>query len=723
MAKKARKFLVLALAAILCIMSFAIPAMADDIVIENTEEILTVTTTTSTGEGGEEVVTVTIEKTEEVKTESSEYTADVQPGQDVPDVEIELVPGESKTESVSGTVTEVTGDLPESADDKEFDFTSTTTTTDREVTAEAGKIEIEVTYEDTTELEGSIAPEDYEGKKYDNPGKLNGLTNQPVGLLNGTSPDYGGAPKVEKPAEEGYDFYLSGNGDATYAAVPVFMDVVYMRDADGNALVDADGNYIIDEEKTKLVNAGSKAGESGMISSPAQIVVKHDETGELFFTYCVDQKTPTDANNAWYKVSNLEDSDYYDQASAEKIRAIVNKGYWGTEEGTGSLESIKQLLRDTYGENDTVTIKDKDGKDVTYNIADLIDGLAEHEALAVTQAAIWSYSNGCLATQNGADGRVLIGVQSSLKCFNGAAQDSGLNQYKPAYNLESDARLKALYDCLMGLEGIPATNNDVTTIINEKNAVEDMTLVVGDKAEGREENTDNNKDNDVYESGVKFTLAFVPDPETDDLLVYLTDANGETIKDAEGKPIVRRLVGENSEGREADTILPDENGVYTLTGLQLQENSEVTFDLRLEGTQLLKDGVYIYSAFGGREESQTLVGLATGERDVEVSVGMTITFEVDEESKVVAERVWRKSSTTTTTTTRREPTGSTTIINDEGVPMAASADGLVEIIDEEVPLADAPETGDNSIIYVLMSLISLCGLSLVAMKRKAAKEN
>ncbi|MBQ3574292.1 MAG: TQXA domain-containing protein, partial [Clostridia bacterium] len=696
---KMKKFLVLALAAILCIMSFAIPALADDVVVENTEETLTVTTTTATGEDGEEVVTVTIEKTEEIQTEKSETTGDVLPGQDVPDVEIELVPGESKTESVFGTVTEVTGDLPESADDKDFDFTSTTTTTDREVTAEAGKIVVEIV-EENTNLDCSVAPEDYEGKKYDNPGKLNGLTNQPIGLQNGTKPDYGFTPAA-KPEEEGYDYMLSGNGDATYAAAPVFMNVVYVRDEAGNPVKDAEGNFVIDTEKSTLVYAGEKAGNSGMTGSPSQLALKKD--GEFFYTYCTDKVTPA-IPGAWYKVQNLEDTDYYpDEESADKIRAIVTNGYWGTEEGTGSLESIKQLLRDTYGENDTVTVKDKDGKEYTYNIASLIDGLAEHEALAVTQAAIWSFSNGCLATQNGADGIALIGVQSSLKCFNGANQDSGLDQYKPAYNLESDARLKALFDCMMGLEGIPATNNDVTTVINEKNAVEDMTLVIGDKAEGRVENTDNDDDNDVYESGVNFTLAFVPDPKTDDLLVYLTDANGEVINDANGKPIVRRLAGENSEGREADTIEADENGVYTLTGLQLQENSDITFDLRLEGTQYLKEGVYVYSTFGGRDASQTLVGLAEGERDVEVSVGMTISFEVDESNKIVAERVWRKSSSSSTTT-KKDPSTTTTVITEEGVPLTASADGLVEIIDEEVPLADAPETGDNSIVYVLVSL-------------------
>ena len=79
-------------------------------------------------------------------------------------------------------------------------------------------------------------------------------------------------------------------------------------------------------------------------------------------------------------------------------------------------------------------------------------------------------------------------------------------------------------------------------------------------------------------------------------------------------------------------------------------------------------------------------------------------------------------------TTPREPgrtvrtTITNVVIDDEGVPLAAGEE-LIEILDEEVPLAEAPETGDNSIIYVLMSLISLCGVALLVMKKNAFKAN
>ena len=47
-------------------------------------------------------------------------------------------------------------------------------------------------------------------------------------------------------------------------------------------------------------------------------------------------------------------------------------------------------------------------------------------------------------------------------------------------------------------------------------------------------------------------------------------------------------------------------------------------------------------------------------------------------------------------------------------------DGLVDILDEEVPLADAPETGDASILWAAMSVLS--GGGIVALNRKKRDE-
>ena len=709
---------------------------------EASGEKLTVTTSSSVDDSGKETITVTWTNEEssesgsepsvvidgkettvtttEGKTtttevegeETREWTEDVEIGQEVPSVEVELIPGEETTGSADNAddpQVEVEG--VEGEGDEDYDFTTTTTTVEREVTAETSDITIEVKAEDSADLECNLAPEDYEGKKYDTYGTLS-KEHQPDGLLKGTAPDM--MVPTGKPEEEGYDFGLTGNGDATYAACPVFMNIVYVKNDDGTPFVDENGNYVIDEEKSTLAYSGNLAGNSGMTGAPAQIVVSNGE--EFFYTYCIDKVTPTTANS-WYKISNLEDSDYYpDTESADMLRAIVNNAYWGTAEGKGSLDQMKELLRSSYGAEDTVTVKNDKGEDVTYKIADLIDGLAEHEALAVSQAAIWSYSNGSLATLNGQDGMAVVGVQSSIKYYN--SRGGYLNQYSAAYNTESDARLKALYDCMMNLTPEPSTGNNVTTVINEKNAVEDMSLTVKEKAD-HDNNRDDDKDNDVYNTDLNFKLAFIPGAG-DDLLVKVsyTDLDGNNVE------VIRRLAGTAEEGETYGSVNPDDDGNYTISGLILGENDDIGFDLRLEGTQYLNEGVYVYQAHGGRDASQTLVGVAEGERDVEVSVGMTIKFEVDEDNKVVAERKWHKK----TTKSNKKPGGGTpggnipdngVIIGDDPVPLSGdpAEEALVEILDEEVPLAAAPETGDNSIIFAIMSMLSLMGMAILGKKR------
>ena len=49
------------------------------------------------------------------------------------------------------------------------------------------------------------------------------------------------------------------------------------------------------------------------------------------------------------------------------------------------------------------------------------------------------------------------------------------------------------------------------------------------------------------------------------------------------------------------------------------------------------------------------------------------------------------------------------------------AGGFLNILDEAVPLADAPNTGDASLIFGMSSLFSLTGLYLTGKKRRNAK--
>jgi len=454
-----------------------------------------------------------------------------------------------------------------------------------------------------------------------------------------------------------------------------------------------------------------------------------DKNGNRVYAYCCDMDTGANAGT-WYNVQNLEDSDYYaNEESEEHIRSIVMNGYWGTsdvqkEDGTyetGSLEKIKQGLREAINsgkmENEVIQmpamdaegnpIVDENGNPVmeSKTMLELIDDMTEGEALLATQSAIWSYSNGSIATKNGKDGTVVIdpdGYKWNQNPNSDSKDGEALDDY-------GSARVDFLYKWLIALE----TEEESTIVINEKNFVEDVSLTVNEKVEDAERNSDEDQNNDVYNTDLNFKLAFIPGPN-DDLLVQVT------YTDFEGKVqnVVRRLAGENGEGQSYEDIRPDTDGSYVIKGLKLSENEDFNFDLRLEGTQYLEEGVYVYQAVGGRDVSQTFVGIAEGTRNVDVSMGVTIKFDVDENNHVVATRYWSEESDPVIAPPAEEvevPEPPVRYRMERGV-------GEEEvIIDEPVPLADVPQTGDNSVLWFALIMLSGLGLCILDLSGKKCK--
>jgi len=472
-------------------------------------------------------------------------------------------------------------------------------------------------------------------------------------------------------------------------------------------VVDADGNYITDLD-TKFTTG----------SRPTMFWLK-DEDGNYVTAYCTDAVTGTN-EGYWYSVSNLEDSDYYEEGAASQIRSIVTNGYWGTNEGTGSLDTIVSNLKKAIenGEIENVVVSsetDGDGKEVVTYLSDIIGDMTEGEAMDATQGAIWSFAN----QEFGDETR-----------FFGAVEGGKFPTE------ESALRRMVYYEWLMSLKPTVAE----TTIINEKNSVKDMSLTIGDKVADAEANKDNDKDNDVYHSELNFSLAFVPG-ENDDLIVQVeyVDFEGQT------QLVTRRLAGPNTEGRTFDSVEKNADGSYVIRGLKLSENEEFTFDLRLEGVQYLEQGVYFYAPVGGRDMTQSMVGIAEGTKEVDVSASVTVSFDVDENNHVVAERTWHDEGSykprpsggnnnddddnggggsTTTTTTIPDPVvplaaADTIEISDNDVPLSDGA--VLNIEDAPIPLAVLPMTGDVSVIWMLLSLISglgLAGVSLADWKKR-----
>jgi len=154
-------------------------------------------------------------------------------------------------------------------------------------------------------------------------------------------------------APEGYPFKYVGHGDYSGHYIS-HVRVVYAKDEAGNVMKDADGNYVIDH----LEHAGSGTHlyygnelttnldgpyHYATGTRPQQFLLM-DEAGNSYYGYCIDLATGAESST-WYALANLEDNDYYATQEAEDhVRGIVFNGYWGTEEGTGSLAEGSQTL-------------------------------------------------------------------------------------------------------------------------------------------------------------------------------------------------------------------------------------------------------------------------------------------------------------------------------------------------------------------------------------------
>ena len=438
-----------------------------------------------------------------------------------------------------------------------------------------------------------------------------------------------------------------------------------------------------------------------------------DSKGNIITTYCADFATPTQ-DDYGYNVENLEDATYYSDEEAARIRSIVKNGYWGTignvvdEEGketttpkVGSLAAMKEALASAgFTEEE-------------------LDSLNDGVALTATQMAIWSCSN----------------KMSGLEFVNAHYSNWGTGNV-PKEKEDEVKLLFKIYEYLTHLEPTDVENTTADTIINEDNFLSDMTLTVVNKAEGHENNQDDNDDNDAYVTNLTFALVVTPSTERgDDLVVKVIDVHT-------GKEVaVGRVAGELKDGEVQ--LTPDNEGNYAFTNITMVEGMH-NFNLTLEGVQNLEHGVYLYSSqVNSGLSSQTMVGMAEGEREVNVS--MNIKFDLDVKDEIVAtEHVWRKEwvdredddggnggnggndkeDKTTNIDDTDTPLSPTPMVmfEDEEVPLSDVAVlGAFEIEDDMIPLAVLPATGDNSLFFMFMSFLSglsLAGASLVDKMKK-----
>lgn len=290
--------------------------------------------------------------------------------------------------------------------------------------------------------------------------------------------------------------------------------------------------------------------------------------------YCCDVETPLEYGSD-YRRLNLEDSHYYSKAAAEHIRAIVMNAYPFV-----TMDEMKEQLKDG-------------GLD-----ADFVDSLTRADMIAAVQQAIWAFANSDELDSTGYFASVDIpsnrGIYfTELHDYTNECWDWLPGKRTRSFDREAAYRVNNLAYYLCNLEGTPAAYD---AIVISSVDITRASLIPG---------TD-----DLYELGIYVRLNNGASSR-DNLTVSAASF------DAEG----------NVTGKTAQTVY--ERDVYELS-LSVRPGDTVT--VKVEGTQYVGKGVYFYEPEGGRETSQSLVGISEGA--TRVNVEKTFSFNQDIEKGI-----------------------------------------------------------------------------------------
>lgn len=307
------------------------------------------------------------------------------------------------------------------------------------------------------------------------------------------------------------------------------------------------------EENTKTYYQRSvhRICEGGFIPAIYNIV---DSAGKQYNVYCCDYEVNIlkTGDKIAYRRLTLENSGYYDEEAAKKIRAIAFNSY-----PVLSLEEMKARM-----------------SAVGYT---LNESVSEEQLLSGAQRAIWQYSNSDSVNNQAAYNfslKIKDGYADVIKAPEGKYKESGGEYYN-----EINENVQKVYNYLMSLNGKEASPGGIVL-----NSVEATPLSTG--AGGTADVLLKFKLENDKHGGISITLN-----EKDDLTLA---ANGKTFPSREWR----------DEG----------NGEYsvTLQGVTAGENIDVT----ISGEQYLARDAYFYEPVSGRNAAQCFVGVAEGSTPV-----------------------------------------------------------------------------------------------------------
>ena len=275
--------------------------------------------------------------------------------------------------------------------------------------------------------------------------------------------------------------------------------------------------------------------------------------------YCCDAETGLD-DGIYYKRLNLEDSSYYDSDSAAHIRAILTNSYPYV-----SLEQMKANLIKAGVEG--------------------AENLDRAEILSAVQGAVWNFANGAAyeykmsynVTATPKYGIPMHDYTAELNPEVKAVIEKLGNAYGSSKNRKEladvGARVNAVIDYLMNLETVYAEKNQVI--------ITDLEIV------GANANTVNGE----YLATVRVNLNNGGSSEKDNIKLDIY-VDGVL---ATSRPVYREI---------------------TSYDINISAKAGQTIKAVVSGTQIAPQDVYLYEPEGGRDVSQCLVGIASGETNV-----------------------------------------------------------------------------------------------------------
>ena len=197
-----------------------------------------------------------------------------------------------------------------------------------------------------------------------------------------------------------------------------------------------------------------------------------DAAGREYYAYCADWSTGAVMSTKYELVNVLDASYIKDKTAREHLQAIAENGYWGTNEGIGSLEKVRELVGEEYR-------------------SAINDGIA----LAVTQAALWKYGNQDPNLEfggnniNGDEGGGTYKTEELLEFF--YDKNGGIHKLTK----EQREAAVALYKEL--IKKTPDKDDTVTDIITKED-IQNATIRVKEKTK------------DGYSTDLSFTLTVDP---------------------------------------------------------------------------------------------------------------------------------------------------------------------------------------------------------------------